>query len=95
MASEKSNKEVVALLLGHGVDISTQSDDQDSALSLAADEGFKGVVDLPIKAGAGPKPRGIDENVLGSSRSFKENQYILMSILVLLCVIYYLIITRL
>ena len=59
MASEKGNKEVVALLLLHGVDISTQSDD--SALSLAADGGFKGVVDLRIKAGAGPEPRDIDE----------------------------------
>ena len=45
--------EVVALLLQHGVDVHAKSKGQRTALTLATDRGFKEVVDLLIKAGAG------------------------------------------
>ena len=51
-ASMSGHTEVVALLLQHGVDVHAESGPC-TALDFATDKGFKEVVDLLIKAGAG------------------------------------------
>ena len=51
-ASHEGHKEVVALLLSHGVDINVQDEDQCTVLTFTCAQGDQEMAELLIKAGA-------------------------------------------